>query len=76
MNQSIAGVLKTAALSARGRLVSVSVLFFFMMLHQADKMVINPEASITTSSENVYEILKKLPGVDAARPRREPEEYQ
>ncbi len=30
---------------------------------QADKMVINPEASITTSSENVYEILKKLPGV-------------
>jgi len=28
-----------------------------------DKMVINPEASITTSSENVYEILKKLPGI-------------
>jgi len=28
-----------------------------------DKMVINPEASITTASENVYEILKKLPGV-------------
>jgi hypothetical protein len=28
-----------------------------------DKMVINPEASITTASENVYEILRKLPGV-------------
>lgn len=30
---------------------------------QADKMVINPEASITTASENVYDILKKTPGV-------------
>ncbi|MBP1677354.1 MAG: TonB-dependent receptor [Bacteroidetes bacterium] len=28
-----------------------------------DKMVINPEASITSASENVYDILKKLPGV-------------
>jgi len=28
-----------------------------------DKMIINPEASIITASENVYEILKKLPGV-------------
>jgi len=28
-----------------------------------DKMIINPEASITSASENVYEILKKLPGV-------------
>ena len=28
-----------------------------------DKMVVNPEASITSSNENVYEILKKLPGV-------------
>jgi len=28
-----------------------------------DKMVVNPDASITTASENVYEILKKLPGV-------------
>ena len=28
-----------------------------------DKMVINPEASITTASENVYEILRKLPGI-------------
>lgn len=28
-----------------------------------DKMVINPEASITSSSENVYEIIRKLPGV-------------
>lgn len=28
-----------------------------------DKMVINPEASATTASENVYEILQKLPGV-------------
>jgi len=28
-----------------------------------DKMIVNPEASITTASENVYEILKKLPGV-------------
>lgn len=28
-----------------------------------DKMIINPEASITTASENVYEILRKLPGV-------------
>ena len=28
-----------------------------------DKVIVNPEASITTASENVYEILKKLPGV-------------
>jgi iron complex outermembrane receptor protein len=28
-----------------------------------DKMVINPEASITSAAENVFEILKKLPGV-------------
>lgn len=28
-----------------------------------DKMVINPDASITSASENVYEILKKVPGV-------------
>ena len=28
-----------------------------------DKMVINPEASATTASENVFEILQKLPGV-------------
>lgn len=28
-----------------------------------DKMVINPEVSITAASENVYEILRKLPGV-------------
>jgi hypothetical protein len=28
-----------------------------------DKMIVNPEASITSSNENVYEILKKLPGV-------------
>lgn len=30
---------------------------------EVDKTVINPEASITSASENVYEILKKLPGV-------------
>jgi len=30
---------------------------------QADKMVINPEASITTASDNVFDILKKTPGV-------------
>lgn len=30
---------------------------------KADKMVINPEASIITSSDNVMGILKKLPGV-------------
>lgn len=30
---------------------------------QADKMVINPEASITTASDNVYDILKKTPGI-------------
>jgi hypothetical protein len=30
---------------------------------QADKLVINPEASITTASENVFDILKKTPGV-------------
>jgi outer membrane receptor for ferrienterochelin and colicin len=29
-----------------------------------DKMVINPEASATAGSENVFEILKKLPGVN------------
>jgi hypothetical protein len=28
-----------------------------------DKMVIHPDASITSASENVYEILQKLPGV-------------
>jgi len=28
-----------------------------------DKVVINPEASITSASDNVYEILKKIPGV-------------
>jgi len=28
-----------------------------------DKMVVNPDASITSASENVYEIMKKLPGV-------------
>lgn len=28
-----------------------------------DKIVVNPEASVTTASENVYEILQKLPGV-------------
>jgi len=28
-----------------------------------DKTVVNPNASITTASENVYEILKKVPGV-------------
>ena len=30
---------------------------------QADKLVINPDASITSASENVYDILKKTPGV-------------
>jgi len=30
---------------------------------KADKLVINPEASITTSSDNVFDVLKKLPGV-------------
>lgn len=30
---------------------------------QADKIVINPEASITTASDNVFDILKKTPGV-------------
>jgi MFS transporter, Spinster family, sphingosine-1-phosphate transporter len=45
MNQSIATEIKTAALSARGRLVSVSILFFFMMLHQADKMVVSSLAT-------------------------------
>jgi hypothetical protein len=28
-----------------------------------DKVIINPNASITTSSENVFDILKKIPGV-------------
>ena len=28
-----------------------------------DKVVVNPDASITSASENVYEIMKKLPGV-------------
>lgn len=28
-----------------------------------DKVVVNPDASITTASESVYEIMKKLPGV-------------
>ncbi len=28
-----------------------------------DKVVINPDASVTTASENVYDILRKLPGV-------------
>ncbi len=30
---------------------------------QADKMVINPEASITTASEDVLEVLRKSPGI-------------
>jgi hypothetical protein len=30
---------------------------------QADKMVINPDASITTASENVLEVLKNTPGI-------------
>lgn len=30
---------------------------------EADKMVVNPEASITSASENVFDILKKTPGV-------------
>lgn len=30
---------------------------------QADKMVINPEASITTASDNVLDILKNTPGI-------------
>lgn len=29
-----------------------------------DKLIINPEASITMATENVFEILKKLPGVN------------
>ena len=29
-----------------------------------DKMVINPEASITSAGENVFEIIKKLPGIN------------
>jgi len=28
-----------------------------------DKMVVNPEASVTSAGDNVYEILKKVPGV-------------
>ncbi|MGC9151607.1 MAG: outer membrane beta-barrel protein [Microbacter sp.] len=30
---------------------------------QADKLVVNPESSITTASDNVFDIIKKLPGV-------------
>jgi len=30
---------------------------------KADKMVINPDASITSASDNVFDILKQLPGV-------------
>ncbi len=30
---------------------------------QADKMVINPEASITTASDNILEVLRKSPGI-------------
>jgi len=45
--------LKTVEVAAKKKFIEQEV----------DKTVINPEASITSASENVYEILKKLPGV-------------
>ena len=45
--------LKTVEVAAKKKFIEQDV----------DKTVINPEASITSASENVYEILKKLPGV-------------
>lgn len=45
--------LKSATVTGKKQFIEQSV----------DKMVINPEASITSASENVFEILRKLPGV-------------
>jgi len=46
------------------QLAEVKVSAKKMFIEQTvDKMVVNPEASITSTNESVYEILKKLPGV-------------
>jgi len=46
------------------QLAEVNVSAKKMFIEQTvDKMVVNPEGSITSSTESVYEILKKLPGV-------------
>jgi hypothetical protein len=46
------------------QLAEVNVKAKKMFIEQTvDKMVVNPEASITSTNESVYEILKKLPGV-------------
>ncbi|NDP20929.1 MAG: outer membrane beta-barrel protein [Paludibacter sp.] len=46
------------------QLKEVSIVIKKKFIEQTvDKMVVNPEASITAESENVYEILKKLPGI-------------
>lgn len=47
-----------------GQLKEVQVVAKKPFIEQtADKTVINPEASVTAASDNVFEILKKLPGV-------------
>lgn len=47
-----------------GQLNEVQVVAKKVFMEQTtDKTIINPEASITSASENVFEILKKLPGV-------------
>jgi len=46
------------------QLAEATVTAHRMFIEQkADKMVINPDASITTASDNVFDILKQLPGV-------------
>lgn len=45
--------LKTVEVAAKKKFIEQTV----------DKMVVNPEASVTSAGDNVYEILKKVPGV-------------
>lgn len=54
-------VLKESMQSIEGVVVTGRYQF---VEQSVDKMVINPNASITSESENVYEILKKSPGVN------------
>jgi len=53
MRENNTAELKIEALATKSRLVSVIILFFFMMLHQADKMVIS---SLTTPIMEFFHI--------------------
>ncbi|HJV77669.1 MAG TPA: outer membrane beta-barrel protein [Paludibacter sp.] len=65
INQKNPVVEKVVVLKESARqLANVEVVSKKKFIEQSvDKMIVNPDASITTASENVYEILKKLPGV-------------